>query len=97
MNKKNSSKSAVDNLAFIRADYEGGLCSKRKIIQNHNISYVNLWRYAIEGNWKYGWKRDQLMQEVSETSVQRLMALRSGYSGKSCNSSCFNQKANHEY
>ena len=76
MNKQNSSKSAADNLALIRADYEGGLCSKRKIAQNHNISSVTLWRYASEGNWKYGWKRDQLMQEVSEASVQRLMASR---------------------
>ena len=76
MNKQNSVKSAADNLALIRADYEGGLCSKRKIAQNHNISSFTLWRYASEGNWKYGWKRDQLMQEVSEASVQRLMALR---------------------
>ena len=28
-------KAAADNLALIRADYEAGLCSKRKVAQKH--------------------------------------------------------------
>ena len=69
-------KAAADNLAMIRADYEAGLCSKRKVALMHNISTVTLWRYATEEGWEYGLKRDAVMEEVSELSVQRLMAQR---------------------
>ena len=69
-------KAAADNLALIRADYEAGLCSKRKVAQKHNISTVTLWRYATEEGWEYGLKRDAVMEEVSELSVQRLMEQR---------------------
>ena len=31
-------KAAADNLALIRADYEAGLCSKRKVAHKHGIS-----------------------------------------------------------
>ena len=47
-------KAAADNLALIRADYEAGLCSKRKVALVHNISTVTLWRYATEAGWEYG-------------------------------------------
>ena len=67
---------ATDNIALLRADYEAGLCSKRKIANSHNISEVTLWRYAKEECWEYGRKRDAVMEEVSELSVQRLMAQR---------------------
>ena len=69
-------KAAADNLALIRADYEAGLCSKRKVALMHNISTVTLWRYATEEGWEYGRKRDAVMNEVSELSVQRLMSQR---------------------
>ena len=69
-------KAAADNLALIRADYEAGLCSKRKVAHKHGISKVTLWRYATEAGWEYGLKRDAVMEEVSELSVQRLMAQR---------------------
>ena len=69
-------KAAADNLALIRADYEAGLCSKRKLAQTHSISTVTLWRYATEAGWEYGRKRDAVMEEVSELSVKRLMAQR---------------------
>ena len=69
-------KAAADNLALIRADYEAGLCSKRKVAHKHGISTVTLWRYAKEAGWEYGLKRDAVMEEVSELSVQRLMAQR---------------------
>ena len=42
----------------------------------HNISTVTLWRYTTEERWEYGKKRDAVMDEVSELSVQRLMAQR---------------------
>ena len=70
------SQTAADNLALIRADYEAGLCSKRKLAQTHSISTVTLWRYATEAGWEYGRKRDAVMEEVSVLSVQRLMAQR---------------------
>ena len=69
-------KAASDNLALIRADYEAGLCSKRKVAHTHGISTVTLWRYAKDEGWEYGLKRDEVMQEVSDMSVQRLMAQR---------------------
>ena len=69
-------KAAADNLALIRADYEAGLCSKRKVALMHNISTVTLWRYATEEGWEYGFKRDAVMEEVSELSVKRLMVQR---------------------
>ena len=69
-------KAAADNLALIRADYEAGLCSKRKVAHTHGISTVTLWRYATEEGWEYGKKRDAVMEEVSELSVKRLMAQR---------------------
>ena len=69
-------KAAADNLALIRADYEAGLCSKRKVALMHNISTVTLWRYATEEGWEYGLKRDAVMEEVSELSVKRLMVQR---------------------
>ena len=67
---------AGDNLDLIRADYEVGLCSKRKVAQKLGISTVTLWRYATEAGWEYGKKRDAVMEEVSELSVQRLMGQR---------------------
>ena len=76
MNPERKVKAAADNLALIRADYEAGLCSKRKVALMHNISAVTLWRYATEEGWEYGLKRDAVMNEVSELSVQRLMAQR---------------------
>ena len=69
-------KAAADNLALIRADYEAGLCFKRKVALMHNISTVTLWRYATGEGWEYGKKRDAVMDEVSELSVQRLMSQR---------------------
>ena len=69
-------KAAADHLALIRADYEAGLCAKRKLAQTHSISTVTLWRYATEAGWEYGRKRDAVMEEVTELSVQRLMAQR---------------------
>ena len=69
-------KAAADNLALIRADYEAGLCSKRKVAQKHGISTVTLWRYAKEAGWKYGMKRDAVMEEVSALSAKRLLAQR---------------------
>ena len=69
-------KAAADNLALIRADYEARLCSKRKVAHKHGISTVTLWRYATEAGWEYGRKRDAVMEEVSELSVQRLMEQR---------------------
>ena len=76
MNPERRVKAAADNLALIRADYEAGLCSKRKVAHKHGISTVTLWRYATEAGWEYGRKRDAVMDEVSELSVQRLMAQR---------------------
>ena len=35
MKDENRVKAAADNLALIRADYEAGLCSKRKVAQKH--------------------------------------------------------------
>ena len=52
------SQGTADNLALIRADYEAGLCSKRKVAKMHNISTVTLWRYATEEGWEYGLKRN---------------------------------------
>ena len=69
-------KAAADNLALKLADYEAGLCSMRKVARMHNISTVTLWRYATEEGWEYGKKRDAVMEEVSELSVQRLMTQR---------------------
>ena len=67
---------ATDNIALLRADYEAGLCSKRKISQIHNISEVTLWRYAKEECWEYGRKRDAVMEEVSVLSAKRLLTQR---------------------
>ena len=44
----------------------------------HNMSTVTLWRYAKDEGWEYGLKRDEVMQEVSDMSVNRLMAQRGG-------------------
>ena len=77
MDKGKSTRSGVDNLALLRCDYESGLSSKRKIAENHNVSSVSLWRYAKAGGWEYGKKRDQVMEEVSEASMNRLMSMRS--------------------
>ena len=57
-------KAAADNLALIRADYEAGLCSKRKVAQKHNISTVTLWRYAKEAGWEYGLKPDAVFHSA---------------------------------
>ena len=67
---------ATDNIALLRADYEAGLCSKRKISQIHNISEVTLWRYAKEECWEYGRKRDAVMEEGSVLSAKRLLTQR---------------------
>ena len=74
--EKNKFRWKADNLALLRADYEMGLSSKRKIADKHQISSVSLWRYAKEGKWEYGKKRDQVMEQVSTTSVKRLMTMR---------------------
>ena len=58
MGEVGRAKAAAGNLALLRADYEAGLCSKRKVAENHNISVVTLWRYATEEGWEYGRKRD---------------------------------------
>ncbi len=76
MDKGKSTRSGVDNLALLRCDYESGLSSKRKIAENHNVSSVSLWRYAKAGGWEYGKRRDKVMEEVSQASVKRLMAMR---------------------
>ena len=76
MNQDKTVKSAADNLALIRADYEEGLCSRRKVAQKHRISRVSLWRYSKELNWVYGRNRDSLMKKVSQLSAERLMAQR---------------------
>ena len=70
-------KAAADNLALIRANYEAVLCSNRKVAQTRGISTVTLWRYATEEGWEYGLKRDEVMQEVSDLFVQRLLPQRS--------------------
>ena len=64
MNPERRVKAAADNLALIRADYEAGLCSKRKVAHTHGISTVTLWRYAKDEGWEYELKRDAVMQEV---------------------------------
>ena len=69
-------KAAADNLALIRADYEAGLCSKRKVAHKHGISTVTLWRYATEGKWVYGKDRDHLMDMHSHQAYERLMGMR---------------------
>ena len=51
MNPERRVKAAADNLALIRADYEAGLCSKRKVAHKHGISKVTLWRYVTEAGW----------------------------------------------
>ena len=69
-------KAAADNLALMRADYEAGLCSKRKVAHKHGISTVTLWRYATEGKWVYGKDRDHLMDMHSHQAYERLMGMR---------------------
>ena len=76
MNETNFCKWGAENLALLRADYEMGLSSKRKIAEKHQVSTVSLWRYAKEGRWEYGKRRDKVMEEVSQASVKRLMAMR---------------------
>ena len=39
-------RSGIQNLALLKSDYEGGLCSRQKIAENHSISAVTLWRVS---------------------------------------------------
>ena len=65
-----------DNLALLKADYEAGLSSKSKIAKKHQITSVTLWRYAKEGRWEFGKFRDKVMLDVSNSSAQRLLDMR---------------------
>ena len=40
MNTGKNMRSGIRNLALLKSDYEGGLCSKQKIAKNHSISAV---------------------------------------------------------
>ena len=64
MNNRKNMHSGIQNLALLKSDYEGGLCSSQKIAENHSISAVTLWRVAKKEGWEYGKKRDQVMEEV---------------------------------
>jgi hypothetical protein len=77
MNTGKNMRSGIQNLALLKSDYEGGLCSRQKIAENHSISAVTLWRISKKEGWEYGKKRDQLMEEVSQASMNRLMSMRS--------------------
>ena len=74
MNPDKKIRSAVNNLALIKTDYEDGLCSKRKIAELHSISTTSLWRYAKEYGWEYACRRNEVMREYSQMSAKRLMS-----------------------
>ena len=70
-------RSGIRNLALLKSDYEDGLWSRQKIAENHSISAVTLWRVSKKEGWEYGKKRDQVMEKVSQASMNRLMSMRS--------------------
>ena len=74
MNTDKKIRTAVNNLALIKVDYENGLCSKRKVAELHSISTTSLWRYAKEYGWVYACRRNEVIDEFSQMSAKRLMS-----------------------
>ena len=74
MNTVKKIRTAVNNLALIKVDYENGLCSKRKVAELHSISTTSLWRYAKEYGWVYACRRNEVIDEFSQMSAKRLMS-----------------------
>ena len=74
MNTDKKIRTAVNNLALIKVDYENGLCSKRKVAELHSISTTSLWRYAKDYGWVYACRRNEVIDEFSQMSAKRLMS-----------------------
>ena len=74
MNTDKKIRTAVNNLALIKVDYENGLFSKRKVAELHSISTTSLWRYAKEYGWVYACRRNEVIDEFSQMSAKRLMS-----------------------
>ena len=65
----------MNNISWLKADYEAGIESKVDIAKKHGISAVTLWLYASNGKRSYGRMREEVLESFSQLAPESLYKL----------------------